>query len=134
MTQKRDVRSQSIWLGDDGIVRTKMKPDVFDLELEDAQEVIQAVASVVGDAARPVLVDLRELRSMSRDCRKYFAGPETAKVEAAAALLVVSPVARAIGNFFMGLNKPLIPTRLFTSEADALVWLKRFVTEPSRPV
>jgi hypothetical protein len=37
-------------------------------------------------------------------------------------------VARAIGNFFMGLNKPLIPTRLFTSEAEALGWLREFVT------
>jgi hypothetical protein len=132
MTQQDDVRSQRIWLGDDGIVRTKMMPGVFELELSDAQEVVHAVAAVGGNVARPVLVDLREVRSMSRECRKYFAGPETAKVEAAAALLVVSPVARAIGNFFMGLNRPLCPTRLFTSEADALVWLKQFVTESPR--
>jgi hypothetical protein len=105
-----------------------MQPEVFELELADAQEVIRAVASLCGGVRRPVLVDLRELRSMSRDCRRYFAGPETAKVETAAALLVVSPVARAVGNFFMGLNKPLLPTRLFTSEPEALAWLKGFVT------
>jgi hypothetical protein len=48
-------------------------------------------------------------------------------VESAAALLIGSPLTRAIGNFFMGLNKPLIPTRLFTSETEALAWLKGFV-------
>jgi hypothetical protein len=126
MTQH--VRSEDISLGEDGILRLKMKPGVFDLDLADAQEVIRAVAELGGGVARPALVDLRELRSMSRDCRKYFAGPETAKVESAVALLVGSPVARAIGNFFMGLNKPLIPTRLFTSEAEALGWLREFVT------
>ena len=30
-------------------------------------------AGVGGNVAGPVLVDLREVRSMSRDCRKYFA-------------------------------------------------------------
>jgi hypothetical protein len=64
---------------------------------------------------------------MSRDCRKYFAGPETARVEASVALLVMSPLTRAIGNFFMGLNKTLVPTRLFTSEDDALIWLREFL-------
>ena len=128
MTQHCDVRSQRISLGDDGIVRTTMQPGVVDLDLTDAKDVIRAVGSLCGGVRRPVLVDLRELRSMSRDCRKYFAGPETAATEAAAALLVVSPIARAIGNFFMGLNKPLLPTRLFTSEDDALTWLRGFVT------
>jgi hypothetical protein len=128
MAQHRDVRSQSISLGDDGILRTKMRPGVFELELTDAQEVIQAVGVLCGGVRRPALVDLRELRAMSRECRKYFAGPQTAEVESAVALLVVSPLTRAIGNFFMGINKTVVPTRLFTSESEALVWLRGFVT------
>jgi hypothetical protein len=128
MAQRCDLRSQNISVGDDGIVRMQMQPGVFDLELADAEEVIRAVSSLCGGVRRPVLVDLRELRSMTRDCRKYFAGPQTAAVEAAAALLVVSPIARAIGNFFMGLNKPLVPTRLFTAEPEAVAWLRGFVT------
>jgi hypothetical protein len=39
------------------------------------------------------------------------------------ALLVGSPVTRVIGNFFIGLNKPRWPVRLFRSESDALAWL-----------
>jgi hypothetical protein len=128
MTQQREVRSQSISLGDDGIVRITMKPGVFELGLADAQEVIQAVGAMCAGVRRPALVDIRELRSMSRDCRKYFAGPETAQVESAAALLVLSPLTRAIGNFFMGINRTLLPTKLFTSEADAVAWLEGFVT------
>lgn len=128
MAQHCDVRTQHISLGEDGIVRMRMQPGVFDLELADAKEVIAAVASLCGGVRHPALVDLRGVRSMSRDCRKYFAGPETASAEAAVALIVESPIARAIGNFFMGLNKPLMPTRLFTSEDDALVWLRGYVT------
>jgi len=126
--QRCDVRSQRISLGDDGIIRVEMQPGVFDLELSDAQEVIRAIGSLCVGVRRPALVDLRGLRSMTRECRKYFAGPETAAIESAVALVVVSPVARAVGNFFMGLNKPLLPTRLFTVEPEALAWLRGFVT------
>ena len=70
---------------------------------------------------------MQALKGMSRDARVYFAGPQTAEVESAAALLIHSPLGRAVGNFFLGLNKPLFPTRLFTSESDALAWLSSFV-------
>ena len=69
-------------------------------------------------------MDITEIDGMTREARQYFAGPETAKVESAAALLIKSPLTRAIGNFFLGFNKPLFPTRLFTSTEEALLWLK----------
>jgi hypothetical protein len=65
-----DARSQSISLEDDGIIRVQMQPGVFDLELADAQEVIRAISSLSGGVKRPVLVDLRGMRSMTRECRK----------------------------------------------------------------
>jgi hypothetical protein len=76
---------------------------------------------------RVKFVDLTKVTAIHREARLYFAGEETAKVQSAAGLLIGSPLTRAIGNFFMGLNKPLIPTRLFTSEAEAIAWLKGFV-------
>lgn len=69
---------------------------------------------------------MRDIKSMDREARRFFAGPECAKAESAAALVIGSPITKAIGNFFLGLNKPIIPTRLFTNEADAIVWLKTF--------
>jgi hypothetical protein len=118
-----ELRSQSIELGADGIVRARLKPGV-DVGAEDAIEAVRVIALLCADGRRPVLVDMSQLRSMTRDARVYFAGPETAKVESAVALLIKSPLTRAIGNFFMGLNKTLFPTRLFTSEAEAVQWLR----------
>jgi len=60
---------------------------------------------------------------MTQDCRQHFAGPEHAKTFTKAALIVTSPISRIIGNFFLGLNKPLKPTRLFTSREEGLKWL-----------
>ena len=74
-----------------------------------------------------MLVDLTHCKAISREARAYYAGEQAAKSGLAAALLIGSPLARAIGNFFMQINKPIFPARLFTSEAQALAWLKSFV-------
>ena len=123
MNQPVEVRTQVIWRDGDGIIRVRIKPHI-DLNLVDAQEALRAITVLCEGRKRPVLVDITEIKSMDREARVFFAGPETAQVESAAALVVRSPLTRAIGNFFMGLNKPLFPTRLFTSEAEALTWLK----------
>ena len=123
MSSPVEVRTHLIWLEDDGIVRVKVKPNI-EISLQDAQVAIRAVSEVCGGKRCPALVDMRGLVGMDRGARLYFAGVETAKVESAAALIIESPLSKAIGNFFMGLNKPIIPTRLFTSEEEAIAWLK----------
>jgi hypothetical protein len=122
-----ELRSQWVRLGVDGIFYIRTKPRA-ELDRADAEETIRTAGSLCDGKPRPALVDLNDLKSMTRDARLYYAGPETAKVQSAAALLIKSPLTRAIGNFFMGLNKPIIPTRLFTSEVDAIAWLRTFLT------
>ena len=127
MSNEIEVRTQRIWLADDGIIHAKLKPHV-EVDRADAEEAIRAISSLCQGTRRPVFVDMSDIKFMSREARTYFAGPETAKVESAAALLIRSPLTKAIGNFFMGLNRPLFPTRLFTSEAEALTWLRELLT------
>jgi two-component system, NtrC family, sensor kinase len=58
VTQHHDVRSQRISLGDDGIVRTVLRPGVFDLELPNVTchpgEINQAVLNIVVNAAHAI--------------------------------------------------------------------------------
>jgi hypothetical protein len=42
------------------------------------------------------------------------------------AMLVGSVLSEMIGNFFINLNKPDAPTKLFTNESDAVNWLLSF--------
>jgi hypothetical protein len=76
-----------------------------------------------------VLVDLRGVKSQSREARKHFVSEDAAKVSSAVALLVSSPVSRMVGNFFLRLNVQPTPTELFTSESDAIAWLSRQVSQ-----
>jgi hypothetical protein len=94
--------------------------------LEDAKEQIVVQRKMLDGKPLPFLMDIRRVRSLSRESRAYFAGAESAEVFRATALLVASPLSRAIGNFFLGLNRAQMPTRLFTSEDEALAWLRGF--------
>ncbi len=89
----------------------------------DAQE---RVRDSLGKAKTRVLVDMRATTEISKEARDYLANERTASVQRATALLVRSPVSRVIGNFFMGLNKPISPTRMFTDTAAAIEWLHGF--------
>jgi hypothetical protein len=126
MAHHYELRNQHLWFDDDGLCRIRVNPGA-DLALSDAQEAVALMTSLANGARYPTFVDVGQMRSISRDCRRYYAGPETAAVESAVALLVRSPLARAMGNFFMGVNRTLYPTRLFTSEDEALAWLRGFL-------
>jgi hypothetical protein len=121
-------RNLTIWLADSGIVwvRTRLEAD---LTIEDAREIIAHLASEYGKVPRPVLVDISQMRSITREARSYFGGPETAAIETATALVVKSHLSRAIGNFFIGINRSVLPTRLFSNEADAAQWLGGFLAK-----
>lgn len=71
-----------------------------------------------------ILIRMGKTR-LSRDAREVFASSEAnTALTNRAALLADNPLAVAVGNFFLGLNRPKHPTRLFTDETAAIAWLK----------
>jgi hypothetical protein len=100
--------------------------DAAEETLDDAKEQLVHQRKMLDGRPLPFLMDIRRVRSLSRDARAYFASPAAAEVFSATALIISSPLSRAIGNFFLGLNRTSMPTRLFTSEADALAWLSEY--------
>ena len=124
---KSEVIETSIgkmWLDEEGIIRVKMNAGSV-IELEEVKEVVAARSTLSKGKKRPLLVDIRALRSVSAEARSYFAGEEEAVC--AIAGIIGSPLSRIISNFFLGLNKPSYPFKLFTSEEEALKWLRGFL-------
>lgn len=124
--EARELSKFWTWMGPDGICRTKTK-DQAEISLEEARENSATVNSFFRGQKYPLLVDARTIKYISKDARKQFAvnGRETSITSFA--LMVKSPLSRVIGNFFMGLNKPSIPARLFDDEQEAIAWLKKFI-------
>ena len=113
-------------LRDDGLVQVTIKPGARQT-LEDARENVEAVASVASGTQRPLLVDMRQAGGIERPARTYYSGPDGARVITALAILVSSPMSRVLGNFFIGLNRMLVPCKLFSDEEDAVAWLRGFL-------
>ena len=111
------------WRGEDGIVRTKVKQGA-EVGIAEAKENSVAVNSYsVGREKFPLIIDSRGIKSMTRDARNQFSTKGRETFVTSFAIIIDSPLSRVIGNFFMGINKPAVPTRLFDNEDDAKAWL-----------
>lgn len=70
-----------------------------------------------------VIVVIDSLTSQDSEARRIYAAGMQPSLFYAAALIVTSPLARAIGSFFLGLTKPAVPTKLFESVDAAAAWV-----------
>lgn len=120
-----ELRAFTSWLGNDGICYTVVKPNVV-VELQDAIENSSSVKEVSEDTIYPILINLKQIKSISKEARDHFSMKNRTPGVSAIAMLVKSPVSRIIGNFFIGMNRSVVPTKLFTDESEAVSWLKQF--------
>ncbi len=122
-----ETSTATVWLGADGITRAAFRAGARET-LETARENVQAGVTISGAIERPLLLDMTHIGSMDKAARDYYAqGDQREGAEKAIALITNSALSRVIGNFFIGLNRPVKPTRLFTSEESALQWLRQYL-------
>lgn len=115
------------WVEDGILFSRNVGVEVIDLE--EARLITEAFARLA-PGGRPLLVDLASPKGQTRGAREYFAkDPIHTQYYTAVALLVSNPISRVLANFFLGMNKPLRPTRLFTDKAEAIEWLQQFRRE-----
>ena len=122
-----ETRTNRNWLRSDGILQSETLPGASQ-SLTDARENATAYVQLARGRRRPLLMDMRTVSGpLDREAREYYAGPQYAALVSATALLVGSPVGRVIGSFVLRLTRPVSPIRIFTSESEALAWLKGFL-------
>jgi hypothetical protein len=110
----------------EGIVRAIADPGVSVHGLEEARENTDAVGRLGGGRPVPLLVDIRGSLPLSHPARQHYSGGEALRTQTALALIVGSPLSRMKGNFFLATSSTAVPVRLFTSEQEAISWLKQY--------
>jgi hypothetical protein len=103
---------------------TQFKPNT-NLDLVAAKTIIQDAVTLAGDKIYPVMTDIREMPPHGKDVRDYFAN-DASDSSCSNAILVSSSISRILANFFLSINKPSIPTRIFTDPDKASKWLEMF--------
>ena len=118
-----ETRTALVDLADSGIVIARVKENA-EQSLVDARENLAAVVSEARGHRRPLLIDMRTARPLDADARHHYTGQALVEHFSALALLVeASPFGRMMGNVYLRIAKPGIPTQLFAAEADAVAWL-----------
>ena len=95
--------------------------------LRDAEEHLAAQEELADGGSRPTLIDIRPMGGIDKEARELYAGPRANAVNRATALVVKSRISRVIGSFFIGLNRPGRPTKMFVSTERAEEWLGTFL-------
>lgn len=96
------------------------------INLERAKEIVKVRQELAGDKPRIALIYNQGVVKMDKKAREYFASAEGVKGIIAAAIVVESPFTSFMANFFVAVNKPKMPVRIFTNSEAALKWLQRF--------
>lgn len=77
----------------------------------------------------PMLFTVTKLVTPDEDAREFMASEERHEIVEADAFVIKSLPQRLIGNFYLRINRPPNPTKLFQDEDSAVDWLRTFVSE-----
>lgn len=112
------------------IVAAVPRPGFIQSE-EGARESLRALDRIAHEAGRKqaVIVLVDRVASQDSAARRVWSVPRSGETRCAQALVCGTMLARAIGSFFLGLNKAAVPTRMFATLDDAFAWAERMTVE-----
>lgn len=123
---KKDIGFANIQVGDDGIMYIDIRTD-GEFSLDHAKRLFEASLEVGKGKPFPNLIMLGRYFLPTSEARQYVGSPERSSKALAEAYVIKSLPQKLLGNFYIRFDKPLAPTKLFTDEKKALLWLKQFL-------
>ena len=117
------TRTARVDLTEDHIVVARLGDSVQ--SVDDARENLAACVHLAAPDRKVLLVDIRAARPLLPEVRHQYMGERLDASFAAMALLVRgNPLGIAMGNVYLKIARPGIPTHIFTKEPKALAWLR----------
>ena len=89
------------------------------------KEYVAKRLAYTGTHSYPCIIFGKDLLSLDKGARGYLAG-EGAKNVLSRAFVVEKSQGKLAINFFIGTNKPPVPTKVFEDLAEAVEWSKQF--------
>jgi hypothetical protein len=102
-----------------------------DVNLQSVKEVVKYRLDCSEGKLFPMVIDIRNIKSITKEARDFLASKEGCEGVLAAGVLIDSAIGKMLGNFFIRINKPLVPTKLFTNLQNAKEWLHKQIISNS---
>lgn len=104
-----------------GILIANLKCEYFDLPL--AQATVSHRLKYFGNKDYLLMIHMNNVKHITKEAREYLASEKGCRKIKCCAIIISSEVTKIIAKFFIKINKPVVPTNLFTSEEKARQWL-----------
>jgi hypothetical protein len=92
--------------------------------VDDARANLDACARLAAPDRKPLLSDLRLAKPLMPEVRRVYSGESLVAFAAMALLVRSTALGRTMGNIYLKIARPGIPTKLFAQESKALAWLR----------
>ncbi|HLC82199.1 MAG TPA: hypothetical protein VJI69_00115 [Bacteroidia bacterium] len=123
---KIELNSATISLRNDRIILYSIKDNIT-ISAKDSNEMVEAAGKLGNFQKFPVLIVGGKHTLADKEAREFGAGQEGTKYALAVAFVLKSLAQKILGNAYIKINKPIVPTRLFDNEEKAIEWLKTFL-------
>jgi hypothetical protein len=123
----RETATALIALSEQGILIVRIRKGARQAPA-DALENLDVTSALAAGQRRPLLVDITGSPPLDAETRHLYSGQSLAAGFTALGLLVErSALGPMMGNIYLRVARPGIPTRVFTSEDDARHWLAGYL-------
>jgi hypothetical protein len=123
---KRTVRSDfgEVSIRHEGIVHAKVLHGV-EIDLEKAEVYHSLIEYLTRSENHCTIIDLTGISGITPEARKYLQDTSSKWGKTVAVALVTNTfTARVLANFFLSINKPSYPVKVFTDNLDAQHWAR----------
>lgn len=97
---------------------------VSKIGLEEAESIVALRHTVQKDQLL-FFVDISKVASVSKEARDYFASSYATDKVIAVAFYTSSIISRMLVTFFLAFNRPNVPSKIFSDENEAMLWLRQ---------
>ncbi len=119
---KVKTRTATIFSDENNIIHIIIHPNVR-IDYEDALDNALVIKNLSKNKPCLKLLDMRANFSMEKKGQKFADSNEVKQQTIARAIIKGSMINSLLVNFFIKLNKPETPTRIFTDQNEAYAWL-----------
>jgi hypothetical protein len=119
-----DFYHSSMWI-ENGIIFGKYKAGLT-IDILVARDVINDRKKISKGTTLPLFIDITELLSIDAPARNYMANSEACEFLSAGAIYTKNKLLAFIGQTFILLDRPPIPTKVFCDVEQAMKWLEPF--------
>ena len=113
-----------IELLDRGIVRFEVTKDFF-LDMEKAMEMVEICKKLYHNKIYKSLKIVPYKMQIQDEVLKYLSSDARKNLISMEAVVVDTATLKFLGNFYLRIRKPVIKTKIFNNENEAMAWLEK---------